>query len=488
MDEFDFIIIGTGLSGLISAYFLKDYGRVLLISKKKMNECATSLAQGGIASVSLPTDSFESHVKDTMVAGAFHNDKKAVEFLVQQGPAAIALLEDLGVPFDKGPGGFLLGREAAHSSFRIIHATDFTGKVIEDVITEKIRAYSNITIWEDSFVLDLIVDNNRCFGIKVLRNDAILYCFSKATVLATGGLGQLYQKTTNPTVATGDGIAIAKRAGAIIEDLEFIQFHPTALKDSDSPLFLLSEALRGEGAYILDYQGKRFMKEISPLAELAPRDQVAREIFKKQKEGEVYLDIRHKGKEFLLSRFPNIYAQAKEKGCDLANEVIPITPAAHYSCGGIRVNLYGQTSIQNLLAFGEVSRSGVHGANRLASNSLLEAIVFPMQIPHILSQFPIRIEKKKVHQVKRVHGHPKSVKLDRKALQTLMWENVGIIRKEKELEHTRQVLSQWSTKINHDVFESVEYAEFANMLLVASGIVQASLQRKKSLGSHFRLD
>lgn len=476
--ETDFIVVGSGLSGLTSSLILKDYGRVLLITKSKLNNCATNLAQGGIAAVVDSSDSFESHIKDTLEAGAYHSDKKAVKYLVSHAKEAIDWLVKQGVRFASDQNHFLPTREAAHSFPRVLHATDFTGREIETVLIEKVKKEKNITIWEDCYVLKLIVEEKRCFGIQMIKDKKNINCFSKATILATGGLGQLFECTTNPIVATGDGIALAVKAGAKVKDLEFIQFHPTALKPACrqaghgvSPLFLLSEALRGEGAYLVRKDGKRFMEDYDNRGELAPRDIVARAIFAEQQKGyEVYLDMTHKKKEYLVQRFPNIYKELKKRGFDLGCDLIPVTPAAHYSCGGVETDLYGRTNIRNLFAFGEVAATGVHGANRLASNSLLEAVVFPLQ----LKDYQFFSTGKFLH-----HTPEKSsirpVKAIREDLKRLMWENVGIVRTKEGLKRALHQIKKWE----RETFGS------ENMLLVARLIVQSAIKRKKSLGAHF---
>lgn len=391
----DFIVIGSGLAGLTSSIILSKYGKVLLATKGKLSDGSTNWAQGGIACVVEERDSWKKHMEDTLVAGVYHNDKKAVELLVKSAANAIDWLSQQGVVFEKIKGKFKAGREGGHSYNRIIHASDFTGKEIEMTLVGKVKKNKNIIIWENTFAKKLLVDRKKCFGVEVVGPVSRVsqsghplhttYCFAKRIILATGGLGQIYEWTTNPYVATGDGIAMAYRAGAKLEDMEFIQFHPTALADGKSPLFLISEAVRGEGAYLVKETGERFMGDYDGRMELAPRDIVARAIFAEQKKGfEVCLDIRHKEKEFLQKRFSNIYKKLKKRGFDLAKDLIPVTPAAHFSCGGIVTDLYGRTNIKNLFAFGEVAATGVHGANRLASNSLLESVVFPLQLEKVI--------------------------------------------------------------------------------------------------------
>lgn len=363
-EKYHYIIVGSGLAGLTSALTLEKLGSVLLVSKGALNNGATNLAQGGIAAVMAPEDNFRSHVEDTLKAGVFHNQIKAVEILVKEGPAAIKWLQEQGVVFDKIP-----ALEAAHSFRRVMRISDFSGQAIERALLKKLKQCKNIFILENCIVVDLIVKDKKCLGIKAEKN-----IYSEKVILATGGSGQVYTYTTNPIVATGDGIAMAYRAGCEIKDLEFIQFHPTALKDKSSPLFLLSESLRGEGARLINEKGEHF------ISEMAPRDIIARAIIEEQKKGEVYLDIRHRGEKFIKQRFPNISRELRKRGFDLFKEKIPVTPAAHYSCGGVKVDEFGRTNIEDLFAFGEVACTGVHGANRLASNSLLEAVVFPRRL------------------------------------------------------------------------------------------------------------
>ena len=382
----DFIVIGSGIAGLHAALTLAEFGQVIIITKGEMQESATHYAQGGIAAVTAANDGNDTHIQDTLSAGSYHNNQKAVEFLVKHGKEAIAELSRLGVVFDKET-----SFEGGHSYPRIFHASDFTGKAIEKALIRAVKMHRNIEVWEHAFAVDLIVKDNECFGVLVLNQESGIrnHVFARGTILATGGAGQVYQLTTNPLVSTGDGIAMAYRAGATLADMEFVQFHPTALKENASPLFLLSEALRGEGGFLVDSSGERFMPLFHPKAELAPRDIVSRAIFQKQKHGDVFLDMRGVGvKDFLPLRFPNIYRALKQRGYDLATDLIPVTPAAHFLCGGVVTDLYGRTSIENLFAYGEVAATGVHGANRLASNSLLEGFVFSGQIAKCITSLP----------------------------------------------------------------------------------------------------
>jgi len=484
---FDFIVVGSGIAGLNTALILTHYGKVLVITKKKLNDASTNLAQGGIAAVLKKEDSAASHVRDTLNAGYHHNKKSAVKLLVKGGAKAVDTLVKLGVNFDKHQSGELLSSyEAAHSSPRIVHATDFTGREIEKILIANVLENKNIEVWENTVAVNLIVKNKKCFGVQVLKNKKIINVYSRAVILATGGVGQLYQWTTNPTIATGDGIALAYQAGAQVKDLEFIQFHPTALQENASPLLLLSEALRGEGAILLNSKHQRFMPKYHSQKELAPRDVVARAIFEEQKKGPVYLDISHLKKAFILKRFPNISREAKKRGFDLTKQPIPITPAAHFLCGGIATDTYGRTSIKNLFAYGETAVTGVHGANRLASNSLLEGMVFPEQIKHCIDELPQDPIVIKILNNKLVTSHSSLVtETIRNEIQTIMWQYVGIIRKQSGLETALKKLKKLQKEIEKSNGIDPRLFETKNMLTVAILITKAAQKRKESLGTHF---
>jgi len=374
----NFLVIGSGISGLNFALHAAKKGHVTIVTKKKIAETNTNKAQGGIAAVINEKDSFKKHIEDTLKAGAFHNDKKAVKFMIEKGPEAITRLVELEVEFEREHGRLKLTKEGGHSGARISYVGDFTGQEIESILVKRVRQHPNIDIFENTFAVDLVVENKKVYGAKIiLRNKRVDYIFADAIIIATGGVGQVYKHTTNPAIATGDGIAIAQRAGAVIKDMEFIQFHPTSFAKSASPKFLLSEALRGEGAVLTNSNEEKFVNELSP------RDIVARAIYKESEKGSVYLQFKtHSAneKEKIKKRFPKIYNQLKKYGLDLSKDKIPVVPAAHYLCGGIKTDLHGRTNIKNLYAFGETTCTGVHGANRLASNSLLEAVVFSNQV------------------------------------------------------------------------------------------------------------
>lgn len=483
----NFLIIGSGISGLNFALHAAKKGEVILVTKKKLIDSNTNYAQGGIAAVLDQHDSIKNHVKDTMEAGAYHNNKKAVEFMAKNSKEAVYRLVDLGVEFEKEDGLLKLTKEGGHHERRIAYVGDYTGQEIERILVKRVKEHPNITILENAFALELIAKNKVCYGAQIIRKNKIENIFADQTILATGGLGQVYENTTNPQIATGDGISLASKIGAKIEDIEFIQFHPSALAKKTSPRFLISETVRGEGAHLINSKDERFMEHRHPLKELAPRSIVAREIFKELENGTVFLDITHKSKEYLQKRFPKIYEKLLKYGIDMAKDLIPVIPAAHYSCGGIKTDLYGQTNVKNLFAFGEVTCTGVHGANRLASNSLLEALVFSNQITKKLKPQ----KKLQVLTIDRPQILPKnsqdtalSKKL-KKEIQHLMWKYAGIVRNLKQIRdiaipHIQNVQKQLSQikGTNQEIAETQNLAE-AGLL-----ILKAAYKRKKSLGCH----
>lgn len=490
MKIWDIIVIGSGISGLNFALRAAEkYERVLVITKKKVAQSSTNFAQGGIAAVLSKLDDFKKHVKDTLVAGCFHNDRHAVEYMVRHGPSAIARLVELGVPFATHHGELLLTREGGHHQRRIAFVSDYTGQAIEKVLVGKIRKNPRITLMEHTFAIDLLIENRRCSGVQILQGKKFKNVFGNMTVLATGGIGQLYENTTNPSISTGDGIAMADRAGCHFRDLEFVQFHPTALKIKGKPRFLISEAVRGEGAYLRNMAGERFMKKNHKLAELAPRDIVSRAIFEEEKMGLVYLDLRHKNAKEIETRFPQIYQKLKSYGLNMARDLIPISPAAHYLCGGVRVNLRGETGIKNLFAFGEVAGTGVHGANRLASNSLLEALVFSdriLKIPHQRKGKPPHFPTPKLNKLSLKKY--RILKALRRELRSVMWKKVGIVRSKKSLTEAFKEINALIYELGKIPVYAQESIELKNMFYAAMLITQAALKRRKSLGCHFRKD
>ncbi len=495
---YDVVIIGSGLAGLNSALHASKYGKVLVITKTKLLESNSHYAQGGIAAVFEHGDNFKKHFEDTMTAGAHHNDKKAVKYFVEHAPKTIKMLQKLGVHFEKSSkGDYALNQEAGHQYKRIVHVGDHTGKSIMDVLAGRVRAKKNITVFENSFALDLIVKNKSCFGVKLIKDKKNLAVYGRRVILASGGCGQLFQYTTNPKVTTGDGIALAARAGCRIKDMEFIQFHPTAFAKGKSPLFLISETLRGEGALLINAKGERFMPKYHRLAELAPRDIVARAMYEEHKKGGIYLDIRHINSKNLQKKFPTILRYLKKQGYDLSKDLIPVTPAAHYLCGGVETDLYGKTNISNLYAIGEVACTGLHGANRLASNSLLEAAVMSehvMDAPlpemsslradanlsKIRKKFPL-IQPVSI----KLKPSSKNLSSTRQKLQKLMWDCAGIVRTKKLLNKAEKQIRSTKKRISKYP-PNVKKIELENMLLVSELIIKAALKRKKSLGAHYR--
>lgn len=481
----DFIVIGSGIAGMSTALKASQYGRVVLFTKGRMMESNTYFAQGGIAAAMGPGDTPEAHHLDTLTAGADLCEPNAVSILVRSGPDRVRELIDLGTRFDTTPSGTLaFGREAAHSLPRILHARgDATGAEIASVLARAVRREPSITIYESAFVIDIIVERDRCVGCWVYHPEkgVAIPVFARACVIATGGCGQLYQFTTNPWVATGDGLAMAYRAGARLVDMEFVQFHPTALAHFEDPMVLVSEAVRGEGATLIDSNGERFMTSVHPLAELAPRDVVARAIFSVMQQGhEVFLDATSLGEGF-RQRFPSIDRACRQRGIDPTATPIPITPAAHFIMGGIHTDTYGRTSVPGLYACGEAACTGVHGANRLASNSLLEGLVFAERVGRTMAndapdQIRITTSAQEVSDVRL-----RQPNLEQR-LRILMWDHAGLIRSQEGLEAAQRGLDEIETK-------AAPHAKtLHNMLCVARSIVNGALHRTESRGGHYRSD
>ena len=457
----------------------------MVLTKRSLFDSATAYAQGGIAAALGAGDSPELHRRDTLAAGAALCDAKAVEVLVEEGPARVRELATAGAHFDLEPGGnFKLGREAAHSRRRIVHAHgDQTGAEVARTLIKRVRESERIDVLEKARILDLIVEDGVTFGVRAAVAGKAVEIIADATVLATGGCGQVYRYTTNPQVATGDGYAIAHRAGATLADMEFVQFHPTALDTPENPLQLISEAVRGEGAVLLNEDGERFMLKRHKLAELAPRDVVAREIFREKAGGRrVFLDARMLGPLF-EGRFPGIFAICRARGIDPANDLIPVTPAAHYMMGGIVTDLRGRASLNRLYACGEVARTGVHGANRLASNSLLEGLVFAERVARDM------IQVKKLPTPPRKKNWDVAVLRDRGAAQVaadsirqVMWDHCGIDRSAKGLRLGLAKLTEIESRL------PVGATEETNMVQTSLLIADAALLRKESRGGHYRSD
>ncbi|MRK01145.1 L-aspartate oxidase [Aeromicrobium sp. S22] len=488
------IIVGSGVAGMTAALEAVDTHDVTLVTKADLAESNTRYAQGGVAVViddmadpGAPTlgDSVASHVADTLVAGAGLGDAETVGILCAEGPAAMDELIARGVPFDRHDGQLSHGLEAAHAFARILHAGgDATGAAIAYALIDRLRE-SAVAIRERTTVVDLVVEDGRCVGVSLLGGEVLR---ADAVILATGGAGQLFPCTTNPGVATADGLAMALRAGAVAADLEFYQFHPTSL---DAPgNFLISEAVRGEGAVLIDADGHRFMPDVHPDAELAPRDVVARAIAQQMRaknHGPVCLDATALGAEFLARRFPNIDAACRAQGHDWSTVPIPVTPAAHYYMGGVRTDEWGRTSISGLYAVGEVACNGLHGANRLASNSLLEGAVYGSRVVEgLLSSPPIDDfdEQWQVPIELDLSEDPDAQDVSRADLQQLMWDAAGLARDGAELQQAAAELRRWRSPAVTDA----KAAEDANLLVVARAVVASALAREESRGGHYRTD
>jgi L-aspartate oxidase len=479
------VVVGTGIAGLIAALEASRNHDVYLVTKNELSESNTKYAQGGIAVAMFPDDSVASHVDDTLRAGVGLNDLHAVEVLCSEGPQRIRDLIELGVEFDRVNGELARGHEAAHSHRRVIHAGgDATGLEIELALVRSVRR-AVVEVHEHTFMEDLVVDDGRVVGVDLLLPDGSpLRVDADFVILASGGAGQLYQHTTNPLVTTGDGVAAALRAGAAISDVEFYQFHPTSLAVPGNPL--VSEAVRGEGAVLLDADGKRFMLDVHPDGELAPRDVVARGIaaqMAKQAGTPVMLDATALGSEFLEQRFPGISKVTREHGFDWGAEPVPVTPAAHYWMGGIRTDDDGRTTLPGLLAVGEVSCTGVHGANRLASNSLLESLVFAWRAAAAIDApwVDLDVEYLTDPACEPVEGEQTVV--DRAALQRLLWDAAGLYRTEVDLRAAAETLAGWTS-----AGDTVEAREDGNLLDLARLVVHAALARQESRGAHYRVD
>lgn len=492
--ETDVMVIGAGIAGLFTTIRASEENRVLIITKpKSLLESNTRYAQGGIAAVISDEDSPDYHLQDTLNAGAGLCDHDAVEVLVHEGPAGVKDLIAMGTQFDLENGELALTKEGAHSQRRILHAHgDATGAEIVRALSEKTRQNRNVTIWDDHFVIDLVTVDDVCHGAIVQKPDGQrVFVRAKATVLCSGGAGQLYRYTTNPEIATGDGIAIAYRAGAVVRDVEFIQFHPTSLCYPGAPRFLISEALRGEGAVLRNIKGERFMEKYDPQLELAPRDIVARAIVNEMeltKSTFVYIDITHEQAEMVKHRFPNIYEFCLNYGLDLTSDWIPVAPAAHYMMGGVKTDLNGETSIKRLYACGEVSSTGVHGANRLASNSLSEAIVFGRRIiRHIRALLPLG-ETPSIRERSHRPEHPMQAIVEKRLkLQKVMLRYVGLKRDANGLGKGLDELKR-QLKIYETCLTKREEYEFANLLTLAMLTTESALNREESRGGHFRED
>ena len=521
----DILVIGSGIAGLMYAIKVAERATVALVTKKEAMDSNTNLAQGGIASVSAASDSFELHIQDTLASGDGLCNRDVVERVVRNGPERIAELMQMGVQFNlRGPGNrqadtaapFDLGREGGHSQNRIVHAHDMTGREVERVLVEHVRQHPNITLYEDHIAIDLITRSTRlkrgqvttthedfCCGAYVLERSThkVRTFAAKITLLAAGGTGKVYLYTTNPDIATGDGIAMAYRAGATVANLEFVQFHPTCLYHPAAKNFLISEAVRGEGGILIDESGRAFMAEYDPQKDLACRDVVARAIdteLKKSGADSVFLDISHKPAAFVQERFPNIYAKCLSFGIDITRQPIPVVPAAHYMCGGVVTDIHGRTDVHHLYTVGETACTGLHGANRLASNSLLEALVYAdaaarQTLEDLRDNAFLPLLSPPAWDDVGATDSDEMIMVTHNwdEIRRLMWNYVGIVRSDKRLERARRRIEiiqneirdyYWNFKVVPDLIE------LRNLALVAELIITCAQHRKESRGLHYTLE
>ncbi|MDP3702643.1 MAG: L-aspartate oxidase [Hylemonella sp.] len=506
--SFDVLIVGSGLAGLSAALHLGATHRVAVITKRELNDGSSRWAQGGIAAVMGEGDTLASHVQDTLVAGAGLCDLEATRFVVENAPESIRWLQGLGVPFSQEHGHLHLTREGGHSERRIVHVTDATGAAVQDTLMAKVRATPNIALFEHHMLVDLITSaklglgDQRCLGLYALNEatDVVDTFSAPHTILATGGAGKVYLYTTNPDTATGDGIAAAWRAGCRVGNMEFIQFHPTCLYHPHAKSFLISEAVRGEGGKLLlpaSAGGTRFMPAHDEREELAPRDVVARAIdFEMKKHGLdcVYLDISHQPKAFLLEHFPNIYARCLELGIDMATQPIPVVPAAHYTCGGVVTDLDGRTDLSGLYAVGETAYTGLHGANRLASNSLVECMVYARAASQAIArEQPAAVPTLPAWDDSRVTDADEAVVISHNwdELRRFMWDYVGIVRTNKRLDraaHRIELLRSEIQEFYSSFHVTRDLLELRNLVQVADLIVRSAQSRHESRGLHFSRD
>ncbi|MHC4559658.1 MAG: L-aspartate oxidase [Planctomycetota bacterium] len=495
----DCLVIGIGIAGLRAAIEAAEHRNVIIVCKGTVEDSNTFKAQGGIASVLDKADTFESHIADTLKTGCGICDEGVVDLVVRQGPELIEQLLQWGTEFDLIDSRIAATLEGGHSYPRVAHAHgDETGRAIAQALIKKVRQNSKIRILENFYAIDLLTnDDNKCFGIIGQHGQRGLQIIWAAnTILATGGAGRLYRETTNPEIATGDGIAMAYRAGAVLRDLEMVQFHPTTLYIAGATRALITETLRGEGAVLLDNKDRRFMKDYHDAAELAPRDIVSRAILAQMRKTEsthVYLDVRHFDKAYFAKRFPWINELLESFDIDISHDLIPVRPSAHYMIGGVKTDSSAQTSIENLYACGEIASTGLHGANRLGSNSLLEGLVFGKIAGQAVSQSKKAVAAHLKHiLIKYQIPHSDRTRLDaadvRNSLRALMWRNVGITRCEQPLVEAQDIIRFWQRYVMDKIFDSPEGLECQNMLTVCLLMAQSAQKRKESRGVHFRRD
>jgi L-aspartate oxidase len=496
--SYDVLVVGGGIAGLTAAVGAANRWNVGLITKGTLDQTTTFLAQGGIAAAMSEHDSPDLHLKDTLEAGVGLCDVDAVRVLVEEGPARIRELDQLGTKFDKRDGKLILGKEGAHSMARVVHAGgDATGSVVASALAEVLTSGGRVELHENEFVLDLLMDAGRCVGALSLGEEGELtISLARAVVLASGGVGQVFARTTNPLVATGDGHAMAYRAGAVMRDMEFMQFHPTAFWGKENPTLLITEALRGEGAYLLDDAGARFMVGAHPRAELAPRDVVVRhmrKVFDRDQTDHVWLDARHLDCAFLRERFPTVCKGLTKRGFDLCTQLIPVAPASHYYIGGVLTDTWGRTTVPGLYACGEAASTGIHGANRLASNSLLEGLVFGERTVRDLNRYlavadpAVRKVKLDLADEQREGNDADTVAKGRETVAQVMIDLCGIVRTRVDLDRAADTLAALQASLAAPGLNVAEL-ELFNMLTVAQHMVATAAIREESRGVHLRQD
>ena len=493
----DVLIIGGGLAGLRAANAVSSSNSLMIVTKDQLQQSNSNYAQGGIAGVMHPEDNFENHIQDTLTAGGSLCDQDIVDMVIKEAPARIRELMQWGTNFDRNSGELSLGREGGHSHHRILHALgDSTGKEIIRAMIQWTRKLRNVSILENTFTLDLLTEDGICRGALIRQNNEMIMVWAKQTILCTGGAGQLYRESTNPSVATADGHALAYRAGAELSDMEFMQFHPTVLYIAGSSRNLITEAMRGEGAYLVDNNGHRFMNEYDQRGELAPRDVVSQAIvsqMEKKRHPCVYLDLAHLNASYVTGRFPGIARTCEKFGINITSDRIPVRPGAHYMIGGVTVDAQGRTTLPGLWAAGEVSASGLHGANRLASNSLLESLVFGAHAGKGASDAASQMQDHyEAYQISNPNIASTNEIMDlpdiTNSLKSLMWRFVGVRRRADTLKEALETIDRWRRYVLPAQFTSLQGWELQNMLTVARIMVDAAFQREESRGVHLRTD
>ena len=493
----DVLIIGGGLAGLRAANAVSSSNSLMIVTKDQLQQSNSNYAQGGIAGVMHPEDNFENHIQDTLTAGGSLCDQDIVDMVIKEAPDRIRELMQWGTNFDRNSGELSLGREGGHSHHRILHALgDSTGKEIIRAMIQWTRKLRNVSILENTFTLDLLTEDGICRGALIRQNNEMIMVWAKQTILCTGGAGQLYRESTNPSVATADGHALAYRAGAELSDMEFMQFHPTVLYIAGSSRNLITEAMRGEGAYLVDNNGHRFMNEYDQRGELAPRDVVSQAIvsqMEKKRHPCVYLDLAHLNASYVTGRFPGIARTCEKFGINITSDRIPVRPGAHYMIGGVTVDAQGRTTLPGLWAAGEVSASGLHGANRLASNSLLESLVFGAHAGKGASDAASQMQDHyEAYQISNPNIASTNEIMDlpdiTNSLKSLMWRFAGVRRQADTLKEALETIDRWRRYVLPAQFTSLQGWELQNMLTVARIMVDAAFQREESRGVHLRTD